>query len=76
MADTSLIEDKIGILIWKTSNYWQGNIRKILNPYNLSLNEYLVLKSIDYLLSNIDIIFHIEIVILLGLDVTVSSVTL
>ena len=76
MADTSLIEDKIGILIWKTSNYWQGNIRKILNPYNLSLNEYLVLKSIDYLLSNKENIYQKEIVKLIGIDVTVTSVTL
>ena len=50
MADTSLIENKIGLLIWKTSNYWQSNLRKILNPHNISLNEYLILQSIKYLL--------------------------
>ena len=29
MADTSLIESKIGLLIWKTSNHWQSNLRKV-----------------------------------------------
>ena len=76
MADTSLIEDKIGILIWKTSNYWQANIRKVLNPYKISLNEYLVLQSIDYLLRNKENIYQNEIANLIGIDIAVTSVTL
>ncbi len=44
MADTSLIENNIGILIWKTSNFWQFNLRKILKPYKVSINEYLSCK--------------------------------
>ena len=46
MADTSLDENKIGLLIWKVSNYWQSKLRKILKPFNLSLNEFLILESI------------------------------
>ena len=76
MADTSLIEDRIGILIWKTSNYWQANIRKVLNPYKISLNEYLVLQSIDYLLRNKENIYQNEIANLIGIDIAVTSVTL
>ena len=49
MADTSLSENKIGLLIWKTSNYWQSKLRKILKSYNLSLNEFLILQSIYHL---------------------------
>ena len=44
MADTSLIENNIGLLIWKASNFWQSKLRKLLVPYNLSLNEYLILN--------------------------------
>ena len=49
MADTSLFENRLGILIWKTSNFWQSSLRKILISYNVSLNEYLVLQSLKYL---------------------------
>ena len=76
MADTSLIENKIGLLIWKTSNYWQSNLRKILNPYNISLNEYLILQSIKYLLGEKSNIFQNEIADFIGIDISVTSVTL
>ena len=76
MADISLIEDKIGILIWKTSNYWQLNLRKILKPYNVSINEYLVLQSILYLLSIKSDLSQTEISELIGIDISVTSVTL
>ena len=46
MADTSLNENRIGLLIWQTSNVWQSNLRKLLKNYNISLNEYLILESI------------------------------
>ena len=35
------------LLIWQVSNYWQSKLRKILKNYNLTLNEYLVLKTIN-----------------------------
>ena len=76
MADTSLIENKIGLLIWKTSNYWQSNLRKILNPYNISLNEYLILQSIKYLLGEKSNIYQNEIADFIGIDISVTSVTL
>ena len=46
MADTSLSEKKIGLLVWQVSNYWQSKLRKILKNYNLTLNEYLIIKAI------------------------------
>ena len=76
MADTSLIENKIGLLIWKTSNYWQSNLRKILNPYNISLNEYFILQSIKYLLGEKSNIYQNEIADFIGIDISVTSVTL
>ena len=76
MADTSLIENNIGILIWKTANFWQFNLRKILKPYKVSINEYLVLQSITHLLSLKSKIYQNEISELIGIDISVTSVTL
>ena len=51
MADTSLNENRLGILVWQTSNLWQSKIRQILKNSDLTFNEYLILetlyKSID-----------------------------
>ena len=46
MADTSLNENRIGLLIWQTSNLWQSNIRKQISEFNLSFNEYLILETL------------------------------
>jgi len=46
MADTSLNENRLGILIWQTANVWQSKLRKILKKFNISLNEYLILEAI------------------------------
>ena len=76
MADTSLIESKIGLLIWKTSNVWQSNLRKILYHYNLSLNEYLILQTILSLNESKSNTYQNEIADYAGIDITVVSVTL
>ena len=76
MADISLAENKIGLLIWKTSNFWQSNLRKILSRYGISLNEYLVLQSTQHLLSNNLNIYQNEIVDFSGINISVVSVTL
>ena len=75
MADTSLSEKKIGLLIWQVSNYWQTNLRKILKDYNLTLNEYLILESIKRLQRNKNEIAQNEISIYAGIDISVASVT-
>ncbi len=51
MADTSLNENRIGLLIWQTSNLWQSKLRSKLSKYNISFNEYLIIETI-YNLSN------------------------
>ena len=64
MADTSLNENRIGLLIWQTSNVWQSKIRKQLINFNLSFNEYLILETIYKLskslanISQVDIAKH------------------
>ena len=64
MADASLNENRIGLLIWQTSNLWQSRIRKNINKFNISFNEYLILETLynlDKILTNIsqtDIVKH------------------
>ena len=76
MADTSSIEDKIGLLIWKASNFWLSKLRKILVPYNLSINEYFILHSIKSLSVKKSNIYQNEISDFIGIDISVTSVTL
>ena len=76
MADTSPFEDDIGLLIWKTSKFWQSTLRKVLNPYKMSLNEFLILLSINYLLDKKKDIYQNEIAEFIGIDISVTSVTL
>ena len=76
MADTSLSEKKIGLLVWKVSNYWQNSLRKVLADFNLSLNEYLVLESLYELQNEIISITQKQISIYSGIDASVISVCL
>ena len=76
MADTSLVESKIGLLIWKTSNFWQANLRKSLNIYNISLNEFFILGAIKSLSKKRVNINQKEISEFIGIDISVTSVTL
>jgi len=46
MADTSLNENRLAILIWQTSNLWQSKIRQILKNSDLTFNEYLILETL------------------------------
>ena len=76
MADISLEESKLGLLIWKTSNFWQSKLRKILSQYGISLNEYLILQSAQYLLRGNLNIYQNEIADFSGINISVVSVTL
>ena len=64
MADTSLNENRIGLLIWQTSNLWQAKIRKEISKFNISFNEYIILETIYNLskfladINQIDIVKH------------------
>jgi len=74
MADTSLAEKKIGLLVWQLSNHWQSKLRNILKDYKLTLNEYLVLESISDLSQSHKELFQNEISIFAGIDISVASV--
>ena len=49
MADTSLNENRISILIRQISNLWHSKLRKLLKKYQISINEYLILETIYHL---------------------------
>ena len=76
MADTSLAEKKIGILIWLASNFWQSKLRLILKKHNFSLNEYLILESISRLVIKNELISQVNISSYAGIDVSVVSTSL
>ena len=52
MADASLNEYRISILIWQISNLWQSKIRLLLKESNLTFNEYLILETLFKLEQN------------------------
>ncbi len=54
MADTSLNENRLGILVWQTSNLWQSKIRQILKNSDLTFNEYLILETLYKLIDKQD----------------------
>tara|TARA_B100000886_G_scaffold198193_1_gene136625 strand:+ start:221 stop:427 length:207 start_codon:yes stop_codon:yes gene_type:complete len=49
MADTSLNENRLALLIWQISNLWQSKVRQKLKESEITFNEYLILETI-YLL--------------------------
>ena len=76
MADTSLNENRLGLLIWQTSNIWQSKLRKILKNHGISLNEYLIIETLFKLNSLTKIVSQISIANNASLDVSVVSTNL
>ena len=76
MADTSLNENRIGLLVWQTCNIWQTKLRKILKKYNISLNEYLIIETLFKLSSNMNSISQTNISNNSFIDISVVSTTL
>ena len=76
MADTSLNEERIGLLIWQASNNWQSNLRKILKKFQISLNEYLILETLVKMDGKFEVISQINISFNSFLDVSVVSTNL
>ena len=76
MADTSLNENRLGLLIWQTSNIWQSKLRKILKNHKISLNEYLIIETLFKLRSLTKIVSQISIAKNSFLDVSVVSTNL
>ena len=54
MADTSLNENRLSILVWQTSNLWQSKIRLLLKNVNITFNEYLILETLYKLQQNLE----------------------
>ena len=76
MADTSLLERKIGLLVWKLATFWQNKLRNILINHKLSLNEYLILETLSNLNLNKISTSQIHISSFSEIDVSVVSISL
>ena len=76
MADTSLNENRLGLLIWQTSNIWQSKLRNILKNHKISLNEYLIIETLFKLSSLTKIVSQISIANNSSLNVSVVSTNL
>ncbi len=76
MADTSLLERKIGLLVWKLATFWQNKLRQILINHKLSLNEYLILETLSNLNLNKVSTSQIHISSFSEIDVSVVSISL
>jgi len=76
MADTSLNENRIGLLIWQSANLWQSTIRKKIIKFNISFNEYLILETLYKLSENLSDISQVDIVKHSFIDKTVVSAKL
>ena len=76
MADTSLNENRLGLLIWQTSNIWQSKLRKILKNHKISLNEYLIIETLFKLSFLTNTVSQIRIANNSSLDVSVVSTNL
>ena len=73
MADTSLNENRLALLIWQTSNLWQSKVRKKLKESEITLNEYLILETIYLLQQKSTNITQKEICINSSIDRSVVS---
>ena len=76
MADTSLNENRLGLLSWQTTNIWQSKLRKILKNHKISLNEYLIIETLFKLSSLTKTVSQIRIANNSSLDVSVVSTNL
>ena len=48
MKSNYLIDNKIGLLLWKTSIQWQKSLRTILSKHSLTLNEFIILETLSF----------------------------
>ena len=46
MADISLNENRLALLIWQISNLWQSKVKLKLKDLNIGFNEYLILETL------------------------------
>ena len=76
MADTSLNDNRIGLLVWQTCNIWQSKLRKILKNSNISLNEYFIIETIYKLNPAMEFISQTTISNNSFLDISVVSINL
>tara|TARA_B100002051_G_C16385700_1_gene462712 strand:+ start:198 stop:659 length:462 start_codon:yes stop_codon:yes gene_type:complete len=74
MADISLNENRLALLIWQTSNLWQSKVRQKLKSSNITINEYLILETIYLLQEKTSFISQRDICKTASIDSSVVSI--
>lgn len=69
-----LLDKKIGLLLWKSSNAWQNSLRKVLLDYSITLNEFIILETLSF--NSNKFITQVEIAKSSGVNISVVSTTL
>tara|TARA_B100000700_G_C14450907_1_gene581576 strand:+ start:71 stop:538 length:468 start_codon:yes stop_codon:yes gene_type:complete len=72
----TLDENRLGLLVWKVSNFWHNSLKRYLKKHSLTVNEYIVLESIYRLQNNQININQIALSNYSGVDISVISVVL
>lgn len=66
-------EDSTGFLLWKISNYWQREIRKVLKTHQLTHTQFVVLAGTFWLSENSKNVTQVEIAKHLEIDKMMTS---
>ena len=65
--------DATGFLLWKTHNYWQREIKKCLNEFDLTHTQFVVLANTQWLINHNGEVTQVEIARHAQIDVMMTS---
>ena len=66
-------QESTGLLLWKTHNYWQREIRKCLKPFNLTHTQFVILANTQWLLMQGEEVKQISIAKQADVDIMMTS---
>lgn len=65
--------DSTGFLLWKTTNLWQREIKRVLKKYDLTHTQFVILASSYWLLNKKENITQVEIANFIKIDKMMTS---
>lgn len=66
-------KESTGLLLWKTHNYWQREIRKCLKPFDLTHTQFVILANTQWLLLQGEEVKQISIAKQAEVDIMMTS---
>ena len=54
-------EESSGFLLWQVTMLWQKKINRVLDPFDLTLTQFVLMASLGWLLKNQDAVTQVEI---------------